>query len=366
MTIPKLQLQQSGICVQAMNPEQIRAAIDALPSEDRVLLTNNIQLLHSCTNKEDLQSVISFIDPLALCMAVKSKPLKNNLIEAASVMTKEQIRIIVPLLSVEDISQLGKVLEEDNLIDLVLSMIDKPSQLSQYLLSQLPELKSNFQSTIPKIEALKAQIADLETRIDQWKTQPFQKETFDILSRALKTIKPEIENTQISLRNLQRSCVLPRKCSNVETFSNLGEFQTLYSNLGDLTKSAHNLFSELDKLMAKLNESLRPITTPDYAASPRLERNSPVEDSIYSDDRAIILHEAIKQIGNPDAIGTHYSMTWDDIIRGKIYYKFRYLFLDFNFFFLKGGFRTISDFHSVGITSLDQLQKYLKEKSIIN
>ena len=65
------------------------------------------------------------------------------------------------------------------------------------------------------------------------------------------------------------------------------------------------------------------------------------KDSVLLDDsQVILLYEAIKKIGNPKVIGTdHYSMTWNDIINA--------------------GFRKSDDFQKKGISSLEELQKYV-------
>jgi len=56
----------------------------------------------------------------------------------------------------------------------------------------------------------------------------------------------------------------------------------------------------------------------------------------------IVLYEAIKGIGNPDAVGNHYSMTWNDIIQAD--------------------FRESKDFVERGVASLEQLQQYINAK----
>lgn len=77
-------------------------------------------------------------------------------------------------------------------------------------------------------------------------------------------------------------------------------------------------------------------------ASHRKELLSSV-DAVYADeDRAVMLFEAVKKIGNPDAIGTHYPMTWDDII--------------------DCGFRGADDMKEKGITNLTELQKFVDER----
>jgi len=63
-------------------------------------------------------------------------------------------------------------------------------------------------------------------------------------------------------------------------------------------------------------------------------------DTMYVDEeRSMILYEAIKLIGNPEAIGNHYSFSWDDIIAA--------------------GFRNASDFLEKGISSLEELETFI-------
>lgn len=60
-----------------------------------------------------------------------------------------------------------------------------------------------------------------------------------------------------------------------------------------------------------------------------------------NDDLALVLYEAVKAIGNPNAVGNHYPMTWNDIILA--------------------GFRSPKDFSDKGITNLEELQKFLNK-----
>jgi len=64
-------------------------------------------------------------------------------------------------------------------------------------------------------------------------------------------------------------------------------------------------------------------------------------DSVFLDDEyATVLYEAVKEIGNPEAVGNHYSMTWNDIVQA--------------------GFRASKDFKDRGIANLEQLQHYIQ------
>lgn len=71
-SIPSMQLQQQGAAVQAFSPKQIRQCVKVIPSGDRQLLIQNITLITSIesdpSKSEEIQSLISFIDPLAMGM----------------------------------------------------------------------------------------------------------------------------------------------------------------------------------------------------------------------------------------------------------------------------------------------------------
>ena len=56
-------------------------------------------------------------------------------------------------------------------------------------------------------------------------------------------------------------------------------------------------------------------------------------------DLALILYQAVKEIGNPDSIGNFYTFSWDDII--------------------KAGFRSSKDFKEKQITNMEQLQQFI-------
>ncbi len=112
--VPKLQLQQNGAAFQAMSPEQVRVGISALPPDDRELLMQNIALFTSSSSKDDIQSFISFVDPLALCIAVGLKDLAPKIISYAGVMALEQIKVIVPMMTCEQLRDLLTVLEDEN------------------------------------------------------------------------------------------------------------------------------------------------------------------------------------------------------------------------------------------------------------
>jgi hypothetical protein len=66
-------------------------------------------------------------------------------------------------------------------------------------------------------------------------------------------------------------------------------------------------------------------------------------DSIFCDsDKAVILYDAVKELGNPECIGSHYSITWTDIA--------------------KCGFSNKEDFKRNGIKTLADLERFIRNK----
>jgi len=118
-TIPKLQLQQTGVAVQVMKPEQVRTAIGAITRDDKQLLLQNISLLSSCKNKDELQSFIGFIDPIAMAVAVNIPELVGQIIESVGIMTSEQLRVVVPLLNANQLRKVVMILEHKSQMETV-------------------------------------------------------------------------------------------------------------------------------------------------------------------------------------------------------------------------------------------------------
>lgn len=342
-TIPKLQLQQTGVCIQAMNPSQLRQAISSLTNEDKNLLMGNISLLTASSSKDELQSFISFVDPLAMCIAIKIPDLAKKLIESSAVMTPDQIHVIVPLLTNEQIREMFKVLQSEELISIGINMLDDKIELMKLLKGDLPQLESKLDNTTPELQLIKKRLSDIEIVVQKFSFDRKEGNHQEI-SRKLKNIKTQIELVQQTLRELHSSLTLPLKLVTQEEDKETGEkFNALENSCKEALREAHHQFSSLDKLISEFNKQFQRIESEEIAplhledSAPNLKSSS---DAIYEDDdRALRLYEAIKQIGNPDAIGNYYPMSWNQII--------------------EAGFRTVDDFHRAGIENLEQLQKHL-------
>lgn len=355
-TIPKLQLQQTGACIQVMNPDQIRKAVSSFTIDDRQILKSNISLLTSCTNKDELQSFISFIDPLAMCVAVENSELCQKLIESAAAMTVDQIRVIVPLLDIYQIRDICKEVKEDSHLETIISMID--SEQKEEMIQMLEEDFSNLQTKqnliAPRLKSIKEEeFVKFSSPLLEINSASNKQEKYNELVRHVKNLKTEIESLQRSIRDIQAFLPLPIRLLSQEK-SSYGFYLQLENQLKVLAKEAYSMFLSIDKSISELSTIACQIeqTTTTMDDNNRNNHNdddaviqdqvcSP--DSIYEDDRAILLYEAVKEIGNPDAVANIYSMTWNQIIQA--------------------GFRSADDFKRKGVASLEQLQKYIDEYS---
>lgn len=71
--IPTIDLQKQGVAIQAFSAHQINSCVRSISKEDRRLLLDNIKLIISSENNienEEIQSLITFIDPLAMGMQI--------------------------------------------------------------------------------------------------------------------------------------------------------------------------------------------------------------------------------------------------------------------------------------------------------
>lgn len=229
-----------------------------------------------------------------------------------------------------------------------------------------------------KIESVKIQLINLENSLKdivdlneptKILTEDLLLEKYNSFIRMIKNTKNEIENQQKMIREIQASLKLPLEIfsNNDNQTNNYQEIYLKYLELSkvctDLGKIIRNQFttltSETDGLMSKFNKNWELLkkkagvtmgidfNNSDNTINLRTSLRSSCDLVFIDEERAIILYEAIKKIGNPDAIGNHYSMSWSDIIQS--------------------GFRTEKDFEQKGITNLEQLEIYIlsnKNKNI--
>lgn len=347
--IGRLQLQQTGCALQVMNPEQIRTTLSAITQEDRQLLSENICLLKSCKNKDELQSFVSFIDPLAMAVAIQNERVRDLIIEAAGVITKEQLRVIVPLLDVISIRNIISTLEHEPQIDSAISMIDKHEELLDLLNKDLSDIVEKKESIAEGSEKINEILPELQVCINNLEYTQNKEQEYNLIVRTVKNIKSQIEFFQQRSRELQASLKLPLRIVPKEEKELLSKFQQLSKEVESQAKRLYNQFILLTSdngLLHSLNKQWEIIQCATEIVVQKGENNGDDDyesstDSVFLDDnQATLLYEAIKKIGNPEAIGTdHYSMTWNDIINA--------------------GFRKSDDFQKKGILSLEDLQKYV-------
>lgn len=349
-TVPKLQLQQTGAFVAGMSAPQVRHVLASLTHDDRNLLMQNISLLTSSSTKDELESFIAFVDPLAMAIAVGIAELTGRILRSSGVMTVEQIRVCVPLMTTENIRDLISILEHDSQIDIAISMIDRKDELIKLIEDSWPALEKQKKDITTRLDSLRSrQLPDLEQKIKQLSVSDNKASEYEVVVRNMKTTKAEIESMQMTTRDIQAQIKLPLKiaASSSDLFN---KAQILSKELIDIAKELSTHFRSNDSLINLLNREWESIKPSAAASNANRETSEPVQtageplssssDSIFEDDRAILLYEAIKEIGNPDAVGNHYSFSWNDII--------------------ESGFRTSKDFKEKGISTLEQLQKYIQ------
>lgn len=323
-----------------MSSSQIRVAVSAITNDDRHLMLQNVSLLRTSNNKEELQSFIGFIEPLALATAAENESLLRLIIDACGIMNEEQIRVLIPLLKPSQLFQMFSNLEHDSQLSVALSMLDQREELIDLLVKEKDGMMAKREEIQLELERLKKEtLPTLEESIRNLEVIGAREGEYTEVVRMARNTKSRIERLQQSARELQATLKLPLKILVEET--NRSAFEGLSLELMELTKSLHQQFAILTAdhgLLSLLNRQWERIKLNLGAAQEPQIGN---EDSMFVDDElAIELYEAVKKIGNPEAIASeHYPMTWNDIIRA--------------------GFRGSKDFGEKGIATLEQLQSYI-------
>jgi len=346
--IPKLQLQQTGAAVQFMTPPQIRQTINSLTGDDRNLLLQNVALLQTSSNKDEMQSFITFIEPLALAVAVKLPDLTSRIIEVAAIMTVEQLKIVVPLLEEAEVIQTFLSLEDENQIEVVLSMIqEKKEKLTEMIHKDFERLDNIKIDIKPKLDTVQDQLHRLSQQIqtlEQCKDMEILQPEYETIAKFTKSTKTEIESIQKNIRDVQSALKLPLKLlsQDMEMYT---KYKELSEEISIMAKTGHAHLARLsssDVLTSSLSsvwQKLQPTVSRKRSLSLTSETLDNSESDGEDDSLAIGLYDAVKQIGNPESIGNYYSMTWNDII--------------------EAGFRSLQDFKDKEISNLEKLQQYL-------
>jgi hypothetical protein len=364
--IPQLQLQQQGIAVQVMSPQQIRYCVAAIPSGDRSLLLQNITLILQADSRmlksDEIQSFIGFIDPLAMAVAVERPEMVDKVIEATCVMTAEQIRVIIPLLNIAQIRQVFENVESDDGLKVATEMLtlERKKELIALFEHEISELNTKreeyFSAQLSKLIA--EHIPALKNSVEQFcqdctLSSNLERE-FRVLSEQMKKVRSSIEKLQRDIRKTQTQLKLPLRILTKNQQEKLHElYTTLAEQLVTITQQLHEQALILDKgnlkdgLVHQVYAKWQAIKEQwvQKAANDAREADMQIDsrEAVFvEEDQSVVLYEAIKKIGNPAAINDIYKITWDDIIHN--------------------GFRTERDFADKRITSLKELEEYITKQ----
>lgn len=358
--VPQLVLQQQGIAVLSLNPKQIRHFVKSISGSDRLLLLENITLLMMSEGKasenEELQSLIGFIDPLAMAVAVEQESSADKIIEATCIMTGDQIKVLVPLLNIDQIKSTLENIESSEILDIALQMITE-EQRKEFIETfeadfaiLLEDVENNLES--PLTSHLSGDVDSLETAINVFceKDASFISEMdFINLSTRVLNTKRHIEKTQKESRSFQTKLKVPLLIIDDEHPELLTLYKTLSDRVTGISVRLHTLYQVIDKgnlkdgIIHKLNNKWELIK--DRVRENTVREVEPVpasdDDSIFTDsDSSVVLYEAVKAIGNPASIGSIYNITWNQII--------------------ETGFRNEEDFKAKGIATLQELENHIK------
>jgi len=277
---------------------------------------------------------------------VKTEYLTQQLIEAAGIMTVEQLHVMIPLLSPNQIRHIFTLLEHDSQVEEALSMIDDKKTLIELLKNEdLLQLQRDKEDLEHELQIILDKNPQTEERIRNLSSTEDISE-YESIVRTVKNTKTTIENLQRSVREIQSALKLPNRilCSQENTFLH-ERFEKLAAEVKEVGKRVHAEFVALSSANGLLVSLERQWETIRRNLQPTVDINNESDcgsDSMVDDELAIKLYEAVKVIGNPVAVGSeHYPMSWNDIIQA--------------------GFRESVDFRNKGITSLEQLQQYIHQ-----
>lgn len=290
-------------------------------------------------------------------MAVERAELVDKVIQATSIMTPEQIRVMVPLLTVP---QLRTVIEtivsnEGHAMATMMMLAEHRAELVAQCRVELAEMEASVKKTLHgDIVAISEQkLPEMSRLVHSFCNKPLTSlaaREHQVLSTKLTTTKAQLEKCHREVRTLQKKLKLPLVLLNEgetegalrrsfvamqDELARLGktisqQYQIL-DNTGDNTGLIHKLYDTWSRFQTE-----KGITQP----GPKHEEIPTQEEQVYVDcDLSTALYVAVQAIGNPNTIGDIYAMTWTDII--------------------EHGFRTAEDFATHGITNLKQLETYI-------
>jgi hypothetical protein len=272
-------------------------------------------------------------------------------------MTPEQIRVMVPLLS---IAQLRTTIEtvvstEGHAMVTMMMLPEQRTELVESCKAELAEMESSVKKTLHNDIANIAEqrLPELSRLVHSFCNKPLTSlaaREHQVLATKLTTTKTQLEKCHREIRNLQKKLKLPLTLLNEgETEGPLKKaFTTLQEELTRLGKTISQQYQILDNtgdsnngLIHKLYDTWTRFQSDkgEHASKPE-EVTVSQEEQVYVDcDLSTALYMAVQAIGNPNTIGDIYAMSWNDII--------------------DHGFRSAEDFAAHGITNLKQLETYI-------
>eukprot|EP01120_Amphizonella_sp_Union-15-10_P016586 TRINITY_DN8822_c0_g1_i1.p1 TRINITY_DN8822_c0_g1~~TRINITY_DN8822_c0_g1_i1.p1 ORF type:complete len:447 (+),score=84.99 TRINITY_DN8822_c0_g1_i1:44-1342(+) len=370
--IPQMQLEKQGVAVSVMNSSQVRDCVSAIPKGDRQLLLQNISLIANSKLSDqqqinELSSFISFIDPLAMAVAVENQDLVDKVIEVTSIMTPQQIRVIIPLLSLPKIVKAMQNIESDDCFDVAMEMLSVQQKEDLTLLFEKQRLEVEAQLLDYQVRTDKISDIDLSQlrkditnfcEIESF--SPELKLRYRELMERLKQIKSQIESLQQNVRYTQKQIKLPLKIVSERENEELHRaYASISATSISLSRQLHANYvmlsntNQKEDLIEMLNGRWHGISSSLPDDSPLLVQeeisSGPRPGSIpdcnaeelvfVDDDLSVGLYEAVKTLGNPETFGDIYKISWEDII--------------------KCGFRKEKDFTEKGIRNLKDLEGYI-------
>eukprot|EP01121_Diplochlamys_sp_Union-15-3_P014775 TRINITY_DN475_c0_g1_i1.p1 TRINITY_DN475_c0_g1~~TRINITY_DN475_c0_g1_i1.p1 ORF type:complete len:488 (+),score=87.50 TRINITY_DN475_c0_g1_i1:101-1564(+) len=281
--IPQMQLEKQGAAVSVMNANQVRDCVSAIPKGDRQLLLQNITLItQSSQPLNELQSFITFIDPLAMAVAVEKPELVDKVIQVTSIMTPGQIRVMVPLMTLDQIRRtIENIVESEECLNVALEMLGAEQkeefckifdkEFSEYdsKLKQLQEdgekVCTNLMPFLHKdIELFCSECTIYSTEVEQ----KYRKVTEQVT-----VVRSQIETLQKAIRNVQHRIKLPliiiTKQENDRLYS---QYLVLSENYITLSRQMHSQFLRLttnnsDGLIQLLNHRWLSLQSPSKTES---------------------------------------------------------------------------------------------------
>lgn len=331
----------------------------------------------------------------------------DKVIRASCIMTPDQIRVMVPLVPLNQVRTMIESIVSAESHDIVMQMLlpEQRQELVTQCQNDLAEVESSMRKVSADVTAwADTKLPELSRLVHGFCNKPLTSlatnEHATLASRLL-TAKTQLERCHRETRNMQKKIKLPLtvlqkdlvpkedqkdEAVKVEAASTSAGAETVkseavketvksdkpapevtllksflhvqeelaklgktvsaqYAILDNTGDNNHGLIHKLYDTWSKFQAEQGPVTAP-AAEEPHEGNNMSKEEQMYVDsDLSTALYYAVQAIGNPNTIGDIYKFTWNDII--------------------DLGFRSADDFNAKGVTNLKQLESLIhKHKGI--